>query len=91
VGYTRLGNKPLLAVLEEPKLVVGFWLQLRSLNQFSFSAGRIYIVKPIASALRDRNTARRVPKFLFFHVVEIGNDMQLRWDPGQLTRCLYLK
>jgi hypothetical protein len=30
VGYTRLGNKPclhpLLAVLEEPKLVVGFWL-----------------------------------------------------------------
>jgi hypothetical protein len=31
VGYTRLGNKPclhpLLAVLEEPKLVVGFWLR----------------------------------------------------------------
>lgn len=31
MGYTRLGNKPclhpLLAVLEEPKLVVGFWLR----------------------------------------------------------------
>ena len=30
-GYTRLGNKPclhpLLAVLEEAKLVVGFWLR----------------------------------------------------------------
>ena len=40
------------------------------------------IVKPIASTLRDRDTARRVPKFRFLHVVESGNDMQLRWDPA---------
>src|SRR5271165_2804885 len=38
------------------------------------------IVKPIASTLRDRDAARRVPKFRFLHVVESRNDMQLRWD-----------
>src|SRR5207244_3421608 len=40
------------------------------------------IVETIASTLRDRDSARCVPKFRFLHVVESRNDMQLRRDPA---------